>query len=159
MNAGSNVSLLHDVANLAKLAPSVENVGVLITDAQTMTDVSAGSSAVSALSALEAEGKSFTVVAVGAITETPEGAIPYQIREFGTEDGILPANATYSRDESLRAVTECLGLESGCNKAMVFSEVTNVNQTEYKLVKGLREGGYTRPQEFDHMLTDGPEVS
>ena len=114
----------------------------------------------SALStALEAEGKSFTVVAVGAITETPEGAIPYQIQEFGSEDGLLPANATYSRDESLRAVTECLGLESGCNKAMVFLEVTNVNQTDYKLVKGLREGGYTRPQEFAHMLTEGAEVS
>ena len=93
----------------------------------------------SALStALEAEGKSFTVVAVGAITETPEGAIPYQIQEFGSEDGLLPANATYSRDESLRAVTECLGLESGCNKAMVFLEVTNVNQTEYKAVSTQR---------------------
>lgn len=159
VNAGDDVSLLHDVANLAKLSPSVENVGVLLTDVQGMTDATTGSSAVSALStALEAEGKSFTVVAVGAITETPEGAIPYQIQEFGSEDALLPANATYSRDESLRAVTECLGLESGCNKAMVFSEVTNVNQTEYKLVKGLREGGYTRPQEFDHMLTEGPEA-
>jgi len=159
VNVGSDVSLLHDVANLVKLAPSVENVSVLVTDAQTVDDdINAVSAGVGALKALEAEGKSFTVVAVGAITETPEGAIPYQIKDFGTEAAILPANATYSRDESLRAVTECLGLQSGCNKALTFSEVTNVNQTEYKLVKGLREGGYTRPQEFDHMLTVGPEA-
>lgn len=143
------------VANLVKES-SVENVSVLLTDAHTM-DAAAAQEAVKAFDDL-GEGKSFTIVAVGAISETPEGAMPYQIREFGSDEGVLMANATYSRDESLRAVTECLGLTSGCNKAMAFSEVDNVNQTEYKLVKGLREGGYTRPQEFDHMLTEGPEA-
>jgi len=156
VNAGNDLQKLYDVAALVKQAPTVENVSVLLTDAQTLTDTSASMDAVKAFDL--GSDKAFTIVAVGAITETPEGAIPYAIKEFGTEEGLLPANATYSRDESLRAVTECLGLVSGCNKAMVFSEVTNVNQTEYKLVKGLREGGYTRPQEFDHMLTDGPEA-
>ncbi len=156
VNAGSDISLLAKVADLVK-SSSVENVSVLITDAQTLTDPAASMDAVKEFDL--GEGKSFSIVAVGAITETPEGAVPYQIKEFGTEEGLLPTNATYSRDESLRAVTECLGLVSGCNKALTFAEVSNVNQTEYKLVKGLREGGYTRPQEFDHMLTDGPEVS
>jgi hypothetical protein len=146
---------MKDVAALVK-ASAVENVSVLVTDAHSIRDVSAAKDAVDAFDL--GEGKAFTIVAVGSITETPEGAIPYQIKDFGTEEGWLAANATYSRDESLRAVTECLGLVSGSNKALVFSEVTNVNQTEYKLVKGLREGGYTRPQEFDHMLTDGPEA-
>ncbi len=156
VNVGNDVQKVKNVAALVKES-AVENVSILVTDAQSITDVSAAKEAVTALDL--GEGKAFTIVAVGAITETPEGAIPYQIRDFGTEEGLLPANATYSRDESLRAVTECLGLVSGCNKALVFAEVTNVNQTEFKLVKGLREGGYTRPQEFDHMLTDGPEVS
>lgn len=151
----ADIKIMHDVANLVKLS-SVENVSVLVTDAQTLSDPSASMDAVKAFDL--PEGKSFTVVAVGAITETPEGAMPYSISEFGTEEGVLPANATYSRDESLRAVTECLGLVSGANRAMTFAEVSNVNQTEYKLVKGLREGGYTRPQEFDHMLTDGAEA-
>mmetsp|Transcript_28757 Transcript_28757/g.33042 ORF Transcript_28757/g.33042 Transcript_28757/m.33042 type:complete len:339 (-) Transcript_28757:73-1089(-) len=156
VNAGSDLQIVKDVAELVKQS-SVENVSVLVTDAQSLTDAS---SAMDAAKAFDLpEGKAFTIVAVGAITEAPEGGSPYQIREFGTEEGLLPANATYSRDEGLRAVTECLGLTSACNKAMVFSEVTNVNQTEYKLVKGLREGGYTRPQEFDHMLTLGAEVS
>ena len=155
VNAGSDISLLPKVADLVK-SSAVENVSVLITDAQTLTEPAASMEAVKAFDL--GEGKAFSVVAVGAITEIPEGAVPYQIKEFGTEEGLLPANATYSRDESLRAVTECLGLVSGCNKALTFAEVHNVNQTEFKLVKGLREGGYTRPQEFDHMLTDGPEV-
>mmetsp|Transcript_28758 Transcript_28758/g.33044 ORF Transcript_28758/g.33044 Transcript_28758/m.33044 type:complete len:477 (-) Transcript_28758:214-1644(-) len=155
VNAGSDLQIVKDVAELVKQS-SVENVSVLVTDAQSLTDAS---SAMDAAKAFDLpEGKAFTIVAVGAITEAPEGGSPYQIREFGTEEGLLPANATYSRDEGLRAVTECLGLTSACNKAMVFSEVTNVNQTEYKLVKGLREGGYTRPQEFDHMLTLGAEA-
>ena len=44
-------------------------------------------------------------------------------------------------------------------KAFVFSEVDNVNMTEAKLIKGLREGGYTRPQEIDHMIVKGAAVS
>ena len=156
VNAGSDIKVLHDIANLAKLS-SVENVSVLFTGAQSMTDTSAAMDAVKAFDL--GEGKAFSIVAVGAINETPEGALPYAIKEFGTEEGLLPEDATYSRDESLRAVTECLGLASGSNRAMTFSEVSNVNATEFKLVKGLREGGYTRPQEFDHMLTDGAAVS
>jgi len=58
----------------------------------------------------------------------------------------------------LRVVAECLGLESACNKALVFQEVSDVNSTTFKLVKGLREGGYTRPQEIDHMIVKGPEA-
>merc|ERR1712012_101742 len=42
-------------------------------------------------------------------------------------------------------------------KALVFSEVYDVNQTETKLIRGLREGGYSRPQELDHMITKGPK--
>jgi len=70
------------------------------------------------------------------------------------------SNATYSRDESLRVVAECLGLQSAVNKAMVFTEVelVNVNATAVRLVKGLREGGYTRPQEIDHMIVKGVEA-
>jgi len=149
--AGNDLSVVKNIAALAKIAPSVENISVLITDAQ-MCDTA---QALQAVQDLEIDGKAFTVIAVGAITETPEGNLPYQIKDFGTEDGVLPANATFSRDESLRLVTECLGLQSGVNKAMVFSEVSNVNMTEYKLVKGLREDGYTRPQEIDHMISKG----
>jgi hypothetical protein len=154
VNAGNDLKVLHDVASLVKLS-SVENVAVLLTDMHESTDVAGAADAVKAFD-FEGDGKSFAIVSVGSITETAEGAHPYEIKEFGTEEGLLLSNATFSRDESLRVVTECLGLSCATNKAMTFSEVTNVNQTEFKLVKGLREGGYTRPQEIDHMIAKGP---
>lgn len=55
-------------------------------------------------------------------------------------------------------ITECLQLEVGVDKALSFAEVYDVNATETKLIKGLREAGYARPQEIDHMLRDGTKV-
>jgi hypothetical protein len=155
VNAGSSLDTVKSVADIASKAESVKNVAVLVTDGQETQDASAAMDAVKAFG----DDTVFTIVTVGAITETPEGQLPYDIAEFGTAEAILPANATYSRDESLRVVAECLGLESACNKAMVFTEVNDVNATATKLVKGLREGGYTRPQEIDHMILKGPKVS
>lgn len=155
VNAADDVSVIGSVASLVKES-AVENVSILYSGAQSLTDTSEAKEALAALEGL-GDGKQYTLIAVGAITEEPEGKLPYSMAEFGSEEGVLPANATYSRDESLRLVTECLGLASGANKALVFSEVSNVNATEFKLVKGLREGGYTRPQEIDHMIAKGVE--
>lgn len=42
------------------------------------------------------------------------------------------------------------------NKALSFREVKEtVNSTAAKLIKGLREAGYTRPQEIHHMIVAG----
>lgn len=143
------------VAALCAAAPdTLENVSVLLTGAASL-DVSKSNAAVKSLSA---SGKTFSVVAVGDIKETAEGSMPYDIENFGTEGGVVPEGATYSRDEGLRLVTECLQLESGTNKALTFTECTSTNTTENiaaRLVKGLREAGYTRPQEIDHMIAKG----
>jgi len=153
-NVGKDVSLIQKIAELAHAASSLENISILVTDGQEVDP----DMALSSVQSLDKAGKAFTIVVVGALKETPEGSAPYQICDFGTAAGVLPSNATYSRDEGLRLVTECLGLKSSMNKAMVFSEVTNVNQTEAKLVRGLREGGYNRAQEIDHMIAKGAVV-
>jgi hypothetical protein len=153
VNAGDDLSTVAKVADLVKESGCVENVSILITDAQKIEDANAAMESVKTLEAVDCK---FTIVAVGAIAETPEGQSPYGIAEFGTTEGMLNATATYSRDESLRVLAETLGLASGENKAMVFTEIKDVNATEWKLVKGLREGGYTRPQEIDHMIVKGP---
>ena len=153
---GSNLDTVKAVAELVSKS-EVKNVAILLSDAQMLTDTQAPMDAVAAFNT-NGNAK-YTIIAVGAISETPEGQFPYGIAEFGTTEGLLASNATYSRDESLRVVAECLGLESACNKALVFTEVRDVNQTEFKLVRGLREGGYTRPQEIDHMIVKGPVVS
>jgi len=155
VNADEDLTVLSKVADLVKES-AVENVSVLLTGAQSVTESADASEAVSAFESL-GDGKQYTIITVGSISEEPEGKMPYAIADFGSTEGVLPSNATYSRDESLRLVTECLGLVSGSNKALTFSEVSNVNATEFKLVKGLRESGYTRPQEIDHMLTKGVE--
>lgn len=143
------------IAGLAKAASSVENVAILVTGA-TELDQAASKKAVEALEG--DDSLSYTLVAVGTLQETQEGATAYRYMDFGTEEGVLPDTAVFSRDESLRMVTELLQLECGVNKALAFREVYNQNITEARLIKGLREAGYARPQEIDHMIRDGPSA-
>lgn len=142
------------IASTLKEAPSVENIAILLVGANEL-DVDASAAA---LDALKATGKTYSVVAVGQLTDEPEGKNAYHFDQFGTVNGTLPAKAIFSRQESFRMVTEMLQLEAGANKALSFAEIYNVNATEVRLIRGLREAGYARPQEIDHMLRDGPKV-
>lgn len=141
------------IAGLAKGAASVENVAILVTGA-TELDIAASKQALEALQG--DDSLAYTLVAVGTLDEKQEGSTAYRTYDFGTEEAVLPENAVFGRDESLRMVTEMLQLECGKNKALCFREVYNQNITEAKLIRGLREAGYARPQEIDHMLRDGP---
>lgn len=152
-----------EVAKIAEQATSVENVALLLTGANEL-EVAASAAALDALKAAQTARAddaplSYTLVAVGKLQDHPEGQAAYQFEEFGSEQGKLPGKAIFSRQESYRMVTELLQLECGVNKALCFAEVYNENATEYKLVKGLREAGYARPQEVDHMVRDGVAVS
>jgi hypothetical protein len=155
LEEGDLIAQVKSVASLAKEASSVENISILMTNAN---DLDAASSA-SAVEALKETGKEFTLVAVGKLEDHAEGKIPYQFKDFGSAAGVLPSDAIFSRDEAMRMITETLQLNSGVGKALSFSEVYDVNATEAKLIKGLREAGYARPQEIDHMLRGGVEVS
>jgi hypothetical protein len=144
-----------EIAKLAKEASSVENVCVLLTGAIGL-DASACQAAVDAF---KDDKTSYTIMAVGKLEEHPEGRIPYKFTEFGSEEGVLAEGAVFSRDEAMRMITEGLQLECGVNKALTISEVYEKNATEAKLIKGLRQAGYARPQEIDHMLRVGVDVS
>lgn len=151
---GDMIESIKEVAAIAQGASSVENVAILATNAVDW-DASAGESAVEAL---KAAGIKYTLVAVGKLEDHAEGKEPYQFNEIGTAEACLPADAIFSRNEAMRMITECLQLEVGVDKALSFAEVYDVNATETKLIKGLREAGYARPQEIDHMLRDGTKV-
>ncbi|KAL7571496.1 hypothetical protein ACA910_020916 [Epithemia clementina (nom. ined.)] len=102
--------------------------------------------------------KTFTIVAVGAMDDkTPEGQCYYQYESFGTDDGVIPSDAVFPRQESYRLITELLQLACGRQKALSFAQVYNANVTEARLIRGLREAGYARPQEIDHMIRQGPD--
>ena len=153
-SVGNDVEAVKKIGDLVR-ATGVENVSILLTGASSVT----ADAAQEVVDSLKMEGKSFTVISVGELKDTPEGSVPYSIADMGTVNGTIAEGETFSRDESIRLVTECLGLESGRDKALTFKECSDVNATEFKLVKGLREGGYSRPQEIDHMISKGPAVS
>lgn len=153
VDPASMIGKVKEIAALAQ-ASSVHNVAILLAGANEL-DAAASKEAVEALKAGEKDTE-FTIVAVGKLENHAEGKMPYKYADFGTEDGVLPADAVYSRDEAMRLVTECLQLECGANKALTFTEVNDVNATEARLIKGLREAGYMRPQEIDHMIRVGP---
>lgn len=152
-----NLDTVQAIAALCQAAPdTLQNVSVLLSGAKDL-DVSASVAAIKALDD-NSENVNFSIVAVGDLLEHQEGSRPYDVENFGTEGGVISDGAVYSRDESLRLVTECLQLESGTNKALSFTEIQNTNTTENvgaRLIKGLREAGYTRPQEIDHMIGKG----
>ncbi|GAX29163.1 hypothetical protein FisN_7Hh236 [Fistulifera solaris] len=146
--------LLEQVQTIAKTladAPSVENIAILLVGANEL-DVTASAAA---LEAIQNTGKTYSIAAVGQLTDEPEGKQAYHFDQFGTVNGTLPAKAIFSRQESYRMITEMLQLEAGANKAFSFAEIYNVNATEVRLIRGLREAGYARLQEIDHMLRDG----
>ena len=154
------VAQVKAVAELAKYAPDLENISVMVTNAA--GDAISAEDRTSAVDALKDTGKEYTLLVIGKLEDRDEGKVPYKFRDFASEideDATLAEDAVFSRDEAIRMVTETLQLDAGANKALTFSEVYETNTTEAKLIKGLREAGYARCQEIDHMLRDGPEVS
>lgn len=142
------------IAGVAKSAPSLENIAILLTGAVQLD----ATRCQQVVGSLNDDNLSYTVVAVGSLEEHEEGKVPYKYTEFGSADGVLASDATFSREESLRMVTELFQLECGVNRALSFTEVYNSNITEARLIKGLREAGYVRMQEVDHMIRVGPEA-
>ena len=166
---------LAQVAEIQSIAQqtSLENVAILMVGA-TELDLSASQAALDAMphemnpEITESQDDdaepvipptTFTMVVVGELDEdTPEGRCFYQYKTFGTDDGVIPADAaTFPRQESYRLITELLQLACGRQKALSFARVFSTNVTEAKLIKGLREAGYARPQEIDHMIRSGPQ--
>ncbi|GMI23632.1 hypothetical protein TrCOL_g11309 [Triparma columacea] len=108
--------------------------------------------AVSALS--KAGGVSFTVITMPTIVDGAEGSSPYRVGEATDVESF--ADCTIPRDEALRLITECLGLESSVGKAISFRGVSTENKS-YEYLKSLRSKGYTRSQEVENMIMGGVE--
>jgi len=155
---GDLVARVKEIAELAKGASDLENISIMVTNAAG-ENISA-EDRVSAFNALRETGKEYTLLVIGKLEDRDEGKVPYKFRDFASdvdEDATLPEDAVFSREEAMRMVTETLQLDIGAKKALTFSEVYETNVTEAKLIKGLREAGYARCQEIDHMLRDGPK--
>jgi len=152
LEGGAGLSQISELAELASKATSLENLSILLSNANGIDDVDGSVSAIKSLDDLP--NLQYSIVTVGKLEEHAEGSKPYSIYDFGTDVGVVPTDAVYSRDESMRLVTECLGLASGSRKAFTVVECDN-EDVGAKLIRGLRQAGYTRPQEIDHMITKG----
>uniref|UniRef100_A0A6S8IJY1 Uncharacterized protein n=1 Tax=Amphora coffeiformis TaxID=265554 RepID=A0A6S8IJY1_9STRA len=154
-----HLATLTEIAKVAAQVPTLENVAVLLANANELP-AAESATALESIKTAAADGDKFayTVVVVGNLEETPEGKEYYQYESFGTPEGVLPAGTTFSREESYRMVTELLQLACGKNQALCFAPIYNANVTEARLIRGLRQAGYARPQEIDHMIREGPEA-
>ena len=142
-------SKIEEIAALCKAADSVKNLSILLIDA---IDLSSDTSE-AVLEGLGACDTDYSLVSVGTLHEDhEEGKVPCKYEEFG---GSLAAGSVFSTNEAMRMVTECLQLESAVGKAYTLSEIEDSDSLDFKLVKGLREAGYARPQEVDHMIRFG----
>ena len=153
-----HLDALTKIGQVASQVSSLENVAVLLANANEL-DAAASSTALEQIKqAATSADFAYTIVVVGNLQETPEGKDYYQYETFGSEEGVLPAETTFSREESYRMISELLQLACGKNQALSFAPIYNTNVTEAKLIRGLRQAGYARPQEIDHMIREGPEV-
>lgn len=156
----NHLEQLETIASTAADAgDALKNVAVLLANANGL-DADASQKALDALATqAAAHNFNYTVVVVGELqNDVAEGQEYYQYETFGTADGVLPPATTFSREESYRMVTELLQLACGANQALCFAPVYNMNVTEAKLIRGLRQAGYARPQEIDHMIRQGPQA-
>jgi hypothetical protein len=157
LNPTRTLEEVKEIAKVASMAAAtLKNVAILLSNSNYLKDTPSCVDAIKALDGIS-DKVSFTIVSVGQLEDTPEGSRPYEVSDFGTEAGHVVG--TISRDESYRLVTECLALQCGVNKALSFTEIKDtVNSTAARLIKGLREAGYTRPQEIHHMIVAGVTV-
>ena len=80
-----------------------------------------------AVAALSKAGEvSFTLITMPTIVDGAEGSTPYRIGEATDVESF--ADCTIPRDEALRLITECLGLESAVGKAVSFRGVSTENK-------------------------------
>jgi len=155
IEGGDHLQAVQEIAATCKLAHSVENVAILLTEANQL-DARASQAALEDLQGNDS--LSYTVVTVGRMENTPEGGKPYDFQKLGTEKAVLPEESVFSRQEAFRVITELLQLECGKNKALSFGEVYSNESTNTRLIKALRKAGYTRAHEVDHMMNKGPEA-
>lgn len=168
---------LSDLALITQSAAKVENVSILF---MASPDDSA-STLEQAFDALKAANPNSSLVIVDQIAcdtsiEQEEFALKNTKQRFAPllyfdEEVTSTAlnemqDPAFLAEEALRMVTECLQLQAAAGKSISLRLIENDTVTATsakqspqqlfpKLVKGLRNAGYDRPQEIDYMLRFG----
>ena len=67
-------------------------------------------------------------------------------------------SGSFSREESLRRITDALAIDKAAGQCLVASSARDAKSLENMLVQGMRENGYDRLQEVEFMVTCGAKV-
>jgi hypothetical protein len=156
---GGDLSKLEDIVVVAEGAESVKNVAILVSGAQHVK----GEELKKAEEMMKSKATTFeyTLVVVPEWNNEPEANCAFGIvnvtdvadAPFG-DDGAV----SFSREESLRLITEALAIDKAAGKCVVASSAPDVKSLENLLVQGMREIGFDRLQEVEHMITRGVKV-
>lgn len=146
-----NIDTLKKMGDQAKTA-GVKNIAILLSNAESvdMTEVQ------SVVDSFKTESFQFNIVTTGELVDgRAEGTTPYAVYDIGAANATIDATTNFTLSESIRILTTALTLEETASTAVVIKENFVANSTEALLIRGLREIGYSRPQEIHYMLTGG----
>mmetsp|Transcript_19756 Transcript_19756/g.39499 ORF Transcript_19756/g.39499 Transcript_19756/m.39499 type:complete len:492 (+) Transcript_19756:115-1590(+) len=153
---GDNLSKLEDIVTVAEGAESVKNVAILVSGAQNVKGEELKK--VEEMMKSKATTFEYTLVVVPEWNDEPEANCAFGIvnvtdvvddAPFGEDVG------SFSREESLRIITEALAIDKAAGKCVVATAAPDAKSLETYLVQGMREIGFDRLQEVEHMVTRG----
>jgi len=154
---GGDMSKLSDIVDAAEAAESVKNVVILVSGAQ-----SVGGDALKAAEELlkdKATTFAYTLLVVPEWNNEPEATCAFGIVNVtDVVDAPFEQSETFSREESLRIISECLAIDNAKGKCVVANAAKEANSLENMLIVGMREMGLNRLQEIEHMVTRGAKV-
>jgi len=149
-----DMSKLAEIADAAEKAESVKNVAILVSGA-----TSVGGDALKEVEELlkgKATTFAYTLLVVPEWNNEPEAIYAYgMVNATDVTDAPFASSETFSREESLRLITECLAIDKAAGKCIVANSAKDPKSLENMLIVGMREIGFTRVQEIEHMVTSG----
>ncbi|KAL7551787.1 hypothetical protein ACHAWF_014979 [Thalassiosira exigua] len=151
---GGDLSKLSDVADVAEAAEDVKHVAVLVSGATSAT----GAALKEAEAALAAKATTFayTLLVVPEWNDESEATYAFGlVNATDVADAPFAEGETFSREESLRIVTECLAVDKAAGKCVVANVAKDPTSLENMLIQGMREIGFSRVGEIEHMITSG----
>ena len=154
---GGDMSKLSDIADVAEKADSVKNVAILVSGAEGV----GGEALKEAEEMLKGKATTFayTLLVVPEWNDEPEASCAFGIVNVtDLEAAPFKESETFSRQESLRILTECLAIDKAAGKCVVANAAKDANSLENMLIQGMREIGFNRLEEIEHMVSRGAKV-
>ncbi|KAL3816746.1 hypothetical protein ACHAXA_004898 [Cyclostephanos tholiformis] len=149
-----DVARVAEIADAAEGAESVKNVAILVSGATGL-----GGDALRDVEGMlkgKATTFAYTLLVVPEWNDEPEALCAFGIVNVDDVEGSpFGVGESFSREESLRIITECLAIDKAAGKCVVASAAKDTNSLEYMLIHGMREIGFKRIEEIEYMVTVG----